>query len=88
MRLWEQLALRFVFLKGGTDTDADAPRVARLLANLRCKGNLIAADPGPGHDFETLIRRGGTFSRTSYADGSHVSCASRAGATFSPPAVS
>ena len=35
------------------DTDADARRVVKLLANLNCKVNLIALNPGPGIPFET-----------------------------------
>ena len=35
------------------DTDADARRVVRMLANLNCKVNLIALNPGPGIPFET-----------------------------------
>ena len=35
------------------DTDADARRVVKLLANLNCKVNLIALNPGPGIAFET-----------------------------------
>jgi 23S rRNA (adenine2503-C2)-methyltransferase len=35
------------------DTDRDAQRVVRLLANLKCKVNLIALNPGPGIAFET-----------------------------------
>ena len=35
------------------DTDADARRVVRLLANLNAKVNLIALNPGPGIPFET-----------------------------------
>jgi 23S rRNA (adenine2503-C2)-methyltransferase len=53
LRSWEQLTFEYVLLKGVNDTDADARRVARLLANLRCKVNLIALNPGPRIDFET-----------------------------------
>jgi len=40
-------------LKGVNDSDADARRVVRLLAQLRCKVNLIALNPGPGIPYET-----------------------------------
>ena len=33
--------------------DADARRVAKLLANLNCKVNLIALNPGPEIPYET-----------------------------------
>lgn len=53
LRTWEHLTFEYVLLRGVNDTDADARRVVRLLANLRCKVNLIALNPGPGIDFET-----------------------------------
>jgi 23S rRNA (adenine2503-C2)-methyltransferase len=53
MRPWEKLTFEYVLLRGVNDTDADARRVVRLLANLDCKVNLIALNPGPGIDFET-----------------------------------
>jgi 23S rRNA (adenine2503-C2)-methyltransferase len=42
-----------VLLKGINDSDADARRVVRLLAGMRCKVNLIALNPGPGIPFES-----------------------------------
>ena len=42
-----------MLLKGVNDTDADARRVVKLLANLNCKVNLIALNPGPGIPYET-----------------------------------
>ncbi len=53
LRHWEKLTFEYVLLHGVNDTDADARRVARLLANLNCKVNLIALNPGPGIPFET-----------------------------------
>ena len=53
LRPWERLTFEYVLLKGVNDTDADARRVARLLANLKCKVNLIALNPGPGIPYET-----------------------------------
>jgi 23S rRNA (adenine2503-C2)-methyltransferase len=53
LRPWEKLTFEYVLLKGRNDTDADARRVVRLLANLNCKVNLIALNPGPGIPFET-----------------------------------
>jgi 23S rRNA (adenine2503-C2)-methyltransferase len=40
-------------LRGVNDTDADARRVVKLLANLNCKVNLIALNPGPEIPYET-----------------------------------
>ena len=68
LRPWEKLTFEYVLLRGVNDTDADARRVAKLLANLNCKLNLIALNPGPGipfetpdpervHSFQTLVRR-------------------------------
>jgi 23S rRNA (adenine2503-C2)-methyltransferase len=53
LRPWEKLTFEYVLLKGVNDTDADAKRVVRLLANLNAKLNLIALNPGPGIPFET-----------------------------------
>jgi 23S rRNA (adenine2503-C2)-methyltransferase len=53
LRPWERLTFEYVLLKGVNDTDADARRVVRLLARLKCKMNLIALNPGPGIPFET-----------------------------------
>ncbi len=53
LRPWEKLSFEYVLLKGVNDTDADAKRVVRLIANLNCKVNLIALNPGPGIPFET-----------------------------------
>jgi 23S rRNA (adenine2503-C2)-methyltransferase len=53
LRPWERLTFEYVLLKGVNDSDADARRVVRLLANLNCKLNLIALNPGPEIPFET-----------------------------------
>lgn len=53
LRPWEKLTFEYVLLKGVNDTDADARRVVRLLANINCKVNLIALNPGPGIPYGT-----------------------------------
>jgi 23S rRNA (adenine2503-C2)-methyltransferase len=53
LRSWEKLTFEYVVLRGVNDTDADARRVVKLLANLSCKVNLIALNPGPGIPFQT-----------------------------------
>jgi len=53
LRSWEKLTFEYVLLKGVNDTDADARRVVQLVANLNCKVNLIALNPGPGIPHET-----------------------------------
>ncbi len=53
LRPWEKLTFEYVLLRGVNDTDADARRVVRLIANLNAKVNLIALNPGPGIPFET-----------------------------------
>src|ERR1022692_4268612 len=53
LRPWEKLTFEYVLLGGVNDTDADARRVGKLLANLNCKVNLIALNPGPGIPYET-----------------------------------
>lgn len=53
LRSWEKLTFEYVLLGGVNDSDADARRVVKLLANLNAKVNLIALNPGPGIPFET-----------------------------------
>jgi len=53
LRPWEKLTFEYVLLAGVNDSDADARRVVRLIANMNCKVNLIALNPGPGIPFET-----------------------------------
>jgi 23S rRNA (adenine2503-C2)-methyltransferase len=53
LRPWEKLTFEYVLLGGVNDSEADARRVAKLLANLNCKVNLIALNPGPGIPYET-----------------------------------
>ena len=53
LRSWEKLTFEYVLLGGVNDSDTDARRVVKLLANLNCKVNLIALNPGPGIPFET-----------------------------------
>ncbi len=53
LRPWEKLTFEYVLLKDVNDTDADARRVVKLLANLNAKVNLIALNPGPGIPFGT-----------------------------------
>jgi 23S rRNA (adenine2503-C2)-methyltransferase len=53
LRSWEKLTFEYVLLKGVNDTDADARRVAKMLANLNAKVNVIALNPGPGIPYET-----------------------------------
>ncbi len=56
LRPWEKLTFEYVMLKGVNDTDADARRVVKLLANLNAKVNLIALNPGPGIPFSTPLK--------------------------------
>ena len=53
LRPWEKLSFEYVLLADVNDSDADARRVAKLLANLNCKVNLIALNPGPEIPFRT-----------------------------------
>jgi 23S rRNA (adenine2503-C2)-methyltransferase len=46
LRPWEHLTFEYVLLGGLNDSPEDARRVARLLANLRVKVNLIPWNPG------------------------------------------
>ncbi len=53
LRPWEKLTFEYVLLSGVNDSDADARRVAKLLARLNAKVNLIALNPGPGIPYRT-----------------------------------
>jgi 23S rRNA (adenine2503-C2)-methyltransferase len=53
LRSWEKLTFEYVLLGGVNDSDADARRVVKLLANLNCKVNLIALNAGPEIPFRT-----------------------------------
>jgi 23S rRNA (adenine2503-C2)-methyltransferase len=68
LRPWEKLTFEYVLLAGVNDSDADARRVVRLLANLNAKVNLIALNAGPEipyrtpapdrvESFQTIVRR-------------------------------
>ncbi len=57
LRAWEKLTFEYVLLRDVNDSDADARRVVRLLANLNCKVNLIALNPGPGIPYKTPNRQ-------------------------------
>lgn len=68
LRPWEKLTFEYVLLAGVNDSDADARRVVRLLAQLRCRLNLIVLNPGPGvpysgsppdrvASFQAIVRR-------------------------------
>jgi 23S rRNA (adenine2503-C2)-methyltransferase len=46
LRTWERLTFEYVLLGGSNDAPEDARRLARLLAGLRCKINLIPWNPG------------------------------------------
>jgi 23S rRNA (adenine2503-C2)-methyltransferase len=52
LRPWEKLTFEYVLLQGINDADDDARRVVRLLADLNCKVNLIAWNPGPDVPFD------------------------------------
>jgi 23S rRNA (adenine2503-C2)-methyltransferase len=46
LRPWEHITFEYVMLGGLNDSPEDARRVVRLLANIRCKVNLIPWNPG------------------------------------------
>jgi 23S rRNA (adenine2503-C2)-methyltransferase len=69
LRPWERLTFEYVLIKGVNDSDADARRLVRLLANLKSKVNLIPLNPDPeipfqppGPErvlaFQAIVRRG------------------------------
>ena len=46
LRPWERLTFEYVLLGGFNDSPDDARRVVKLVANLKCKVNLIPWNPG------------------------------------------
>ncbi len=52
LRPWERLTFEYLLLKDVNDTDADARRLVKLLAQLKAKVNLIPLNPGPDIPFE------------------------------------
>jgi 23S rRNA (adenine2503-C2)-methyltransferase len=82
LRPWEKLSFEYVLLKGVNDTDADARRVVKWLANLNAKVNLIALNPALGfrlrHPTPSASRR---FRRSS-SEGCRASCGSHEVSTF------
>ena len=53
LRPWEKLTFEYVLLGGVNDSDGDARRVVKLLANINSKVNLIALNPGPEIPYKT-----------------------------------
>ena len=89
LRPWEKLTFEYVLLHGVNDTDADARRVVKLLANLNAKVNLIALNPGSRNPLRhAACRSASPASRRSSAAPFPASCASRAGWISTPPAAS
>ena len=87
LRPWEKLTFEYVLLKGVNDTDADARRVVRLLAQSRLQGEPDRAESRPRHpvrDARSGARRVVPGDRAAVA--CRASSASRAAATSSPPA--
>lgn len=52
LRPWERLTFEYVLIKTVNDTEADAGRLVKLLAGLKCTVNLIPLNPGPGIPYE------------------------------------
>jgi len=52
LRSWETLTIEYLLIKDLNDSDEDARRLARLVAPLRAKVNLIRLNPGPEIPFQ------------------------------------
>ena len=87
LRPWEKLTFEYVLLKGVNDTDADARRVVKLLANLNCKVNLIALNPGPEIPYETPEPERVASFQEIVRRAFPASCASPAAWISTPPAA-
>ena len=80
LRPWEKLTFEYVLLNGVNDTDADARRVVKLLANLNCQGQPDRPQSGAWNPLRHAARRSASpASRRSSAADFPASCASRAG---------
>ena len=55
LRPRELLTFEYVLLEGVNDAPEDAREVARRLAGIRCKANLIAFNPGPGVSYSMPV---------------------------------
>jgi 23S rRNA (adenine2503-C2)-methyltransferase len=85
LRPWEHLTFEYVLLGGFNDSPEDAQRVARLLANLRVKVNLIPWNPGelpfekpdPAHveEFRRLLTDRGVRAFVRFSRGQDVMAA-------------
>ena len=85
LRSWEHLTFEYVLLGGFNDAPEDARRVARLVAKIRCKLNLIPWNPGnlPYHppdaarieEFRRLLTEKGVRAFVRYSRGQDVMAA-------------
>lgn len=85
LRPWEKLTFEYVLLGGTNDAAEDARRVAKLLANLRCKVNLIPWNPGelPYHapesarveEFRSILTEKGIPTFVRYSRGQDIMAA-------------
>jgi 23S rRNA (adenine2503-C2)-methyltransferase len=85
LRSWESLTFEYVLLGKSNDSPPDARRVAALLANLRCKVNLIPWNPGqlpyqsPDHarvdEFRKILAEKGIPAFVRYSRGQDIMAA-------------
>src|ERR1700735_4273212 len=85
LRTWEHVTIEYVLLGGFNDGPEDARRVAKLLANLRVKVNLIpwnpgdlpykAPDPGRIEEFRRILTDKGLLAFVRYSRGQDVMAA-------------
>jgi 23S rRNA (adenine2503-C2)-methyltransferase len=85
LRPWEHITFEYVLLGGFNDSTEDARRVARLVANLRAKVNLIPWNPGdlPYHkpdagrieEFRRMLTEKGVRAFVRYSRGQDVMAA-------------
>jgi 23S rRNA (adenine2503-C2)-methyltransferase len=99
LRPWERLTFEYVLLGGVNDSADDARRLARLLAGLRAKINLIPWNPAPSlpyhapgeehvAEFQQSLRRGGLLAFVRRPRGQDIFAACGQLASLESPAAS
>ena len=85
-----RITFEYVLLAGVNDSPEDARRLAKLLAGVKSKVNLIPLNAAAGHSVRAAVRRGDRSLRADprRSRRRRCRCARAAAATSAPPAVS
>ena len=85
-----RITFEYVLLAGVNDSPEDARRLAKLLAGVKAKVNLIPLNAAAGHSVRAAVRRARSIAsrRSSPSAASPCRCGRAAAATSAPRAVS